>query len=612
MLSIFGVISQDSNRKEIIENMFLYFSGVTNSKSRTYKYIESSTIALCYYHDKNCSFYKSCEDNWTFVYGDIELSGLYKDNIEENIAHTIHCLIRNETILSKSLYGKYIIISVDEKNQKYYFFRDNMGFYSMYFSQYHSQLLFASKIAPLIATKKIDKEIDLFSVYSYIYMKGVPREHTMFKNINNIPPGYCLSLSKGKLSLEKYKDILIQPPIKQSLTECANEIIRILGKQMSQIMTHGSKQALLLSGGLDSSFLLVLMKTLGVPFAAYTVIFDKKPDFAQETLAITRKLKKAFGIDIHYPCLDGDFVYNNIHKMMKYADVPFAGGFQTYTGLLAAQQNEGIPYLITGEGADVGLGLNRYTNILNKIKYLLKIIPLVFGERHFQKCKEFETKFRNVARSRLIEIPYQYAQFHSGYINWKATGLQLERVSTLFKNYSEAQSYEVELRKIHINVQNMLQIDDYYIKDIYKTLRTYSAEQAIRPFSNLCSIYNTEIIFPFLNEKYLQYALRIPVTYKKNKLILERAFQILSRCPDIQFKKRAFEMPMDSWLRGKLKYLAYELYNETKIKQRGLFNKVEINNLFNEYYNGNDTVSSSDIWALVTLEIWLQEHYDRI
>lgn len=613
MIPIFGVISAElgEQKADLIDRMRAWSIKNNLSGSTQYTCIHSETISLCYQQNEQCFFYEATQGDWTLVVGRVKLDGSACKDMGSDMLQQIHALCRKESADFGNVKGEYLIITADESRRRYGIYRDNLGFKLMYFSQQKTALIFGTQVEGLMATKLIARDVDLFSVYSYIYMKGVPREHTMYTQIRCLPPGFRLSLEKGTVLVTPYKDLRVQPLVNHSLGECVEVVVEILKHEIADVFNGDAQVALLLSGGLDSSFLFVLMKSLGIRFSSYTVIFEKTPDFTQPSLATTRKLGEKFEMPISYPCVDAEFVLTHIVQMMQSADVPFAGGFQTYTGLLAAkQQNPRLQYLITGEGADTGLGLNRYMSFLNAIKYFLPVVRCILGKRHFQTCKAFEMNYRNRDRSRVTEILYQYAQLQSGYINWKATGLQFETVAAFFANPNLVEGFEDDLRTIHLDMQKRVPQDDYLLKDSYKNLRTYSAEQAIRPFNNVCAMQNVEMVFPFLQETYLQYCLGIPPKYKEEKLILKKAFQAISGMPDFQFKKEGFEMPMNAWLKTKMQSLAWELYEDAQIEKRGFFDKNTIHQLFRDYFEHNSGASAFDIWAFLTLEIWLQQHAD--
>jgi asparagine synthase (glutamine-hydrolysing) len=73
--------------------------------------------------------------------------------------------------------------------------------------------------------------------------------------------------------------------------------------------------------------------------------------------------------------------------------------------------------------------------------------------------------------------------------------------------------------------------------------------------------------------------------------------------------KQGFEVPLDRWLRERLRPLATELLAAERTRMRGLVDARAVERRLREHLNGNADHGLS-LYALMTLELWLEHVVD--
>lgn len=112
---------------------------------------------------------------------------------------------------------------------------------------------------------------------------------------------------------------------------------------------------------------------------------------------------------------------------------------------------------------------------------------------------------------------------------------------------------------------------------------------------------------PFLDHVLVEFATNIPRQFQlrglSGKRILKKAVQDLLPHSILYRQKLGFPTPWSRWLKGPQLQVIRELLLEPRSMNRRLFNRSEIERLFDEHKAGH--VDHYDrIWRLLNLELW--------
>jgi len=124
---------------------------------------------------------------------------------------------------------------------------------------------------------------------------------------------------------------------------------------------------------------------------------------------------------------------------------------------------------------------------------------------------------------------------------------------------------------------------------------------------------SVEVRVPLLDDEVVDVVSRLPGHLKvqgmATKVVLRKALK--GRIPDVVLnrQKAPFAAPVRSWLRGPLADVVSDSLHPSRILARGLLNPGVVGRLIREHNRGVED-HSLRIWALLTLEVWLQEFFD--
>jgi asparagine synthase (glutamine-hydrolysing) len=119
---------------------------------------------------------------------------------------------------------------------------------------------------------------------------------------------------------------------------------------------------------------------------------------------------------------------------------------------------------------------------------------------------------------------------------------------------------------------------------------------------------------PFLDSDVLEFAARLPVRSKVHgratKILLRRALRDLLPPEILRRPKQGFGVPLDGWLRGPLKELAFDMLLSPRAMARGLFRAAAVRQLVEDHVSGRAD-RHYQIWNLLMLELWYRAFIDH-
>jgi asparagine synthase (glutamine-hydrolysing) len=204
---------------------------------------------------------------------------------------------------------------VDTKTIK--IINDRMGLHPLYYAQTGKQFLFSSGIRALLVDQNISRSVDLTAISEIFTFDHILGQRTMLSNIKLMPQGSILTFSDGNLTIKPYHffQLTQQHPLRTVDSYIEEYMMHM--KKAIQRQYHGeSGIGLMLSGGLDSRFILALMADISKhPLHTFSWSIPGSDDarFAKEAA------KKA-GTTHHFFELPPDWILEKGEKAIRLTD----------------------------------------------------------------------------------------------------------------------------------------------------------------------------------------------------------------------------------------------------------------------------------------------------
>ena len=185
------------------------------------------------------------------------------------------------------LHGMFAFAIWDWKKQSLFLARDRMGIKPLYYSLTNNKIRFASNMQALLASNKIDSDIDTtinpVGLHNQFTLHAViPAPNTILNGIQKLEPGTTLTLEKNKEPKTKRYWRLNATRLENDMseeewTEAIHDSLRTAVRKRLDVADV--PVGVLLSGGLDSSLLVGLLDEAGASdIRTFSIGFDDQPE----------------------------------------------------------------------------------------------------------------------------------------------------------------------------------------------------------------------------------------------------------------------------------------------------------------------------------------------
>jgi len=183
---------------------------------------------------------------------------------------------------------------------------------------------------------------------------------------------------------------------------------------------------------------------------------------------------------------------------------------------------------------------------------------------------------------------------------WLGSFTQQELQSLLAKGWQDTidQVYE-PVHSINQRLDNLAVADQVSLL----TIKHYLHNGILTKLDRATMFTNLEARTPFLDSDVAEFALRLPVHYKRDKKILRELMR--GRIPDfvIDRPKQGFALPLGTWLRGPLAEFMHRTLAEEKLSADNIFQPTEVARLKREHISGAAD-HRKKLWTLIAFQLW--------
>jgi asparagine synthase (glutamine-hydrolysing) len=198
----------------------------------------------------------------------------------------------------------------DSKAKTLFLVRDRLGIKPLYYTFIDGAIAFASEIKSLLMIPGINKEIDFQNISNYLMFLWAPKDITPFKNIFKLAPAEYLIYKDNNAKKVKYWDVEFGSSSSDE-NSCSARILEALTASVKDRLISDVPLGAFLSGGVDSSLILALMRKIGKKnIITYTVGFGAeqlKHDICPDDVYYSRIARDSIGgLDYNEIILEAD------------------------------------------------------------------------------------------------------------------------------------------------------------------------------------------------------------------------------------------------------------------------------------------------------------------
>jgi asparagine synthase (glutamine-hydrolysing) len=561
---------------------------------------EDSTIWTAY-NGEIYNFYK--------LYEELKLSGhIFKTRCDTEIIVHGYEEWGFKKLLER-LNGIFAFCIWDTKSQKLFLARDRLGVKPLYyyFSPNHG-FFFASEIKTLLLNDWLDLRISLPALYAYLHFQFVPLEQTLVENIMRLKAGNFLTLDLKKWILTKnqYWNFPSHYTSDRNcdLKESAEELKNLLSDTIRDQMLSDLPVGAFLSGGLDSSALVLFMKAVtDYPIQTFSIGFPNDP--IHDETAYAYKVAELAKTNHRSITFSPDDILEIFDDFILALDEPVADPASLPTFLLAREASKFVKVVLTGEGAD---------EVFAGYSYYRQFYSANYEERG-TKDKNFKKIALDIFRSLILSkiSPKHYISLSSpfsGFPYGMGAGEIWRLLLPRFRenDFSQFDDFLLSIEKKVLGKSNgdltSLQ------KALYVDSKLWLPENLLMKLDKMTMYHSLEGRVPFLNHKLVEFVFQLPdwmkidVSTGFGKKVLREALSPMLPDEIINREKHGFNLPLHKWFRENLKDLVYETF-ESRYELLDLFDKRAIKRLLNFHFKLKLNVERP-LWILICLINWFE------
>jgi asparagine synthase (glutamine-hydrolysing) len=367
----------------------------------------------------------------------------------------------------------------------------------------------------------------------------------------------------------------------------------------------------MLSGGLDSSALVALMKRhVAEPIHTYSVGFE---DRSFDELPWARIVADAFGTKQREVVITPAMVRELLPGYLRWIDEPYADGSAIPTWYVCRMARDEVVVVLSGEGGDEAFagydtyGAWRASSWFRRVPAALRnglVRPLVEALPVSHKKLSLEFKLKRFLGGQDLTAPEAHLWWRL--VLGEAEKLALytdemrERLAALpsSRHFTEPWSrWAAEAGGGLDELAGIMRLDS----------RVFLPDDLMIKNDRMSMAHSLEARVPFTDPELTDYLSRVPARVKlpglERKAVMRRALRDVLPRPILDKKKVGLEMPYSRWLRSELRDLVDDYLGPERVAATGLLRPEAVRRLVDEHQTLRRDHGRA-LWGLLNYLMW--------
>jgi len=477
-----------------------------------------------------------------------------------------------ETCL-EHLDGMFAFAIWDISSKKLFVARDRMGIKPLYFNSTSEAFTFASNSQALL-TQDIDKSVNPIALQQQLSLHGVvPAPNTIINGIQKLKPGTFITIDSDRHIQEKtyWRPNAKRPEGSFSNAEYIERAHELLAAAVTKRMNASDVPiGVLLSGGLDSSLIVALLREAGHErVRTFSIGFEDIDDEAGSEFEYSDQIVSRFDTEHKKYKVSNKEVLPRLSEAVMNMAEPMVGQDAVAFYLLSEQVSKHTKVVLSGQGADEAFaGYFWYPRMANED-----------GDEIERFSKHY------------VDRP------HEEY---------LQTVASNYRGENHTRSW--------LNKEFSKPGADSFIDKVFRTDMTrLIVDDPVKRVDNMTMAWGLEARVPFMDTELVEWALSIPPSLKmkeEGKHPLKNISRGLLPDSVIDRKKGYFPMPALKYIQGEFLEFMSDILLSSACRNRGVFDEIYVNKVIDSPRKYMTALNGSRLWHLALLEYWFQINVD--
>lgn len=281
------------------------------------------------------------------------------------------------------LSGMFAFAVFDVREQQLWVCRDRLGEKPLYLANDGQQCVLASELKAIMASGLVSRDIDPVATAQVLRYGYIPAPQSIYRHVSKLYPGELLCLQRtpsGTLTSTRTRywepvavahaqrgDSLAMP--EQGVDLIASVLGEVVGEHMLADVPVGA----FLSGGIDSSLVVALMRERATrPIRTFTIAFSEA---THDESVYAKAIAAHLGTEHCEIRLSAHAALDAVAQLPTLYDEPFADSSQLPTWLVARETRQHVTVALTGDGGDELFGGYSQYTAFDRVGQLIRQIP---------------------------------------------------------------------------------------------------------------------------------------------------------------------------------------------------------------------------------------------
>jgi asparagine synthase (glutamine-hydrolysing) len=470
--------------------------------------------------------------------------------------------------------GMFAFCVWDKKQQQLFVARDRMGIKPLYFNLTDNAFSFSSNTQSLLAIGA-DRSINSVALQHQLSLHAVvPAPNTILNGVRKIKPATTLTVRSSGAIVENtyWHPNATRPKESCSDEEYISRSHELLSEAVLKRMSASDVPiGVLLSGGLDSSLLVGLLRQAGhQDVRTFSIGFEDIGDEAGSEFEYSDQIVDKFKTTHEKYVVSNTEVLPRLGEAVANMSEPMVGQDAVAFYLLSEQVSRQIKVVLSGQGADEAFaGYFWYPRMQS------------------EQGSDFERFAKHY-----IDRPYEEYLLT---VNEKHHSGNHTR-SWINKEFAKSNADEFMDKVLRTDITRLI-VDD-----------------PVKRVDNMTMAWGLEARVPFMDYKLVEHALSMPPRLKmqeQGKYPLKQMSRGLLPDSVIDRKKGYFPMPALKYVQGEFLEFMSDILTSSECINRSIFNQSFVQKVINSPQEYMTSLNGSRLWHLALLEYWLQINVDE-
>jgi len=507
----------------------------------------------------------------------------------------------------RELNGMFAVAIWDAREPALYLLRDRYGIKPLFWQRDSGHFRFGSEIKAILADPRVPRAVSLQAMHDFLGLGYVPGPQTAFEDIHELPPAHWMRVgADGDTRLERYWDLPSEADVDLGEEAVAARALELMDEAVRRRLVADVPLGVLLSGGMDSSALVALMRHhVSEPIRTYAVGFED-PTFDERAAA--RTVARAFGTEHRDVVVTAERVRAMLPGYLRWIDEPYADGSAIPTWYVAGLAREDVVVLLSGEGGDeVFAGYE--THAAYKAARLARRVP------RFVRDGLLAPVVRRLPVSHdKLSLEFRMKRFLGGldlppadaHLWWRVVLTEARKRALYAPAVLEALDPEPPerwFREVFARPGALEELDRLLRVDA----AVFLPDDLLIKNDRMTMAHSLEARVPFTDPELTEFMARVPARLKlpgmEKKRLMKLAMAEILPPEILRRKKVGLEMPYSRWLAAELKDLLLDYCGAERVAAVGLFRPEAVGALVDEHLTRRHD-HGRPLWALLNFMMW--------